>query len=337
MIANNIEVTYCFETLAFGEFLYFFHFFLLTCCWPFFCFITKENIVHVLHGEGIQSLGFDSFGDNIPFCHSFRLKPICFIQDFQQTLIDLLCYDNITGKVFTNFNMSFKIVKVAMVFEIVAFNTTWSDLSLVHLLTSTLISSSNFSTIYLFCNFSCSQWAKYCFVDSTHSQGFILFYFIFLFKVNRLGWYLLSFVQFIWPTWAIWIITRTWFKGHGLWLIHFPFALEFVEIFFHTWTWFGRWTLCSLLQTHVFRLFLVKVMISIKIKPEPSLEVANFVALSIMISTFVPWFQGFFSWLQQCFPLPNPLVQSHALILIEMHFCSSFTLLCHWVCALPNS
>jgi hypothetical protein len=35
--------------------------------------------------------------------------------------------------------------------------------------------------------------------------------------------------------------------------------------------------------------------------------------------------------------LPNPLVQSHALILIEMHFCSSFTLLCHWVCALPNS
>lgn len=145
----------------------------------FFLFHHKKNIAHVLRGEGIQSLSFDSFGDNIPFCHSCRLKPICFIQDFQQSLIDLLCYDNITCKVFTNFNMSFKIVKVAKVFEIVAFNTTWSNLILVHLLTSTLISSSNFSTISLFCNFSCSWWAKYCFVDSTHSQGLILLCFLF--------------------------------------------------------------------------------------------------------------------------------------------------------------
>ncbi len=135
----------------------------------------------------------------------------------------------------------------------------------------------------------------FCGFNSLPRFYFILFSFLFLFKVKpSCGWYLLSFVQFIWPTWAIWIITRTWFKGHGLWLIHFPFALEFVEIFFHTWTWFGRWTLCSLIQTHVFRLFLVKVMISIKIKPEPSLEVANFVALSIMIFTFVPMIPRFF-------------------------------------------
>jgi hypothetical protein len=168
MITNNTKVTYRFETLTFGEFLYFFHFLPLTCCQPFSLFHhTKKNIVHVLHGEGIQSLGFDSFSDNIPFCHSCRLKPICFIQDFQKNLIDLLCYDNITCKVFTNLNMSFKIVKVVRVLKIVAFNTTWLDLSLVHLLTSTLISSSNFCTIFLFCNFSCSRWAKYCFMDST--------------------------------------------------------------------------------------------------------------------------------------------------------------------------
>ncbi len=36
-------------------------------------------------------------------------------------------------------------------------------------------------------------------------------------------------------------------------------------------------------------------MISIKIKAEPSMEVANFVTLSTVISTIVPWFQGFFS------------------------------------------
>ncbi len=112
MIANNIEATYHFETLAFGEFLYFFHFFPLHVATLLKKFHHKKNIVHVLHGEGIQSLGFDSFVDNIPFCHSCRLKPICFIQDFQQTLIDLLCYDNITCKVFTNFDPPLKLSKL---------------------------------------------------------------------------------------------------------------------------------------------------------------------------------------------------------------------------------
>jgi hypothetical protein len=187
-----------------------------------------------------------------PFCHSCRLKPICFIQDFQQTLIYLLCYDNITCKVFTNFNMSLKIVKVARVFEIVAFNTTWSNLKFG----SPFDLNFDF-IIQLFYHFFIFQLflllmgqILFCGFNLVPRSYFVLF--LFLFKMNLFGWYLLSFGQFIWPTWAIWIITKTWFNGHGLWLIHFPFALEFVEFFFHTLSWFGRWTLCSLPHTHVF-------------------------------------------------------------------------------------